>query len=674
MPLAKLPKAFGIQGVKRDISNTFLIKRRIGIMLVPYRISYIMTQIISKYCISDVDILAKACLKFRELMMKEGGVDPFTEAVTLPGACNKIFRRNFLRPDTIGLIPKNGYRWRDNQSLIAIQWLVWEERQLNINILHAAKGSEALVAGVKVDGYCPDTNQVFEFHGCYYHGCPRCIKYRRNDYTYDDPTATVESRYEATVLKTQRLNAFGYTVIEMWECDFRKMLKNNDEIRKYTENHPLVATTPLNPRDAFYGVLKMAKKIKYVDVCSLYPYVNKYGKYPVGHPEVLVGDDCKNLDLNQADGLIKCKILPPSDLYHPVLPTKMNNKLMFVLCRTCGEELNALECCHNDEDRALTGTWVIDEVVKAVEKGYAILEIYEVWKYQVERYNPELKSGGLFSDYISTFLKIKQQASGWPASCVTSEDKVNYVTEYLEREGVTLCPEEIDTNPGGRQIGKSVITSFWGKLGQRENQAKTSIVTDPAEFFDIPSRPFIEVISVYPVNENTLVVNWQYKYEAYDVLPTVNVVLAAYTTSQARLKLYSYLEKLDNRVLYHDTDSVIYISSPGGYDVPIGSFLGEMTDELTDYGPVKVKGITLNYNTIKEVNFNSLRDMVLNDANPKYITTRNILRTSDHSVITREVTKIFRPNFLKRRRESDYNSVPYGYKHAKLSNKKKAQE
>jgi len=35
-----------------------------------------------------------------------------------------------------------------------------------------------------------------------------------------------------------------------------------------------------------------------------------------------------------------------------------------------------------DDDRALTGTWVMDEVLLAVEKGYRILEIYEVYEYQ----------------------------------------------------------------------------------------------------------------------------------------------------------------------------------------------------------------------------------------------------------------------------------------------------
>ncbi|KAJ8974555.1 hypothetical protein NQ317_000531, partial [Molorchus minor] len=114
-------------------------------------------------CVSDVQILKEACLKFRQQLLETTNVCPFTEACTIASACNKVFRRNFLEPNTIGIIPKDGYRWRENQSKIAIQWLVWEEKQRSVNIIHAAKQQEAVVNGAKVDGYCSETKQVFEF-------------------------------------------------------------------------------------------------------------------------------------------------------------------------------------------------------------------------------------------------------------------------------------------------------------------------------------------------------------------------------------------------------------------------------------------------------------------------------------------------------------------------------
>jgi len=53
-----------------------------------------------------------------------------------------------------------------------------------------------------------------------------------------------------------------------------------------------------------------------------------------------------------------------------------------------------------DKNRALTGTWVKDEVRLAVKKGYRVLELYEVYEYQVTQYSPETSEGALFVDYI----------------------------------------------------------------------------------------------------------------------------------------------------------------------------------------------------------------------------------------------------------------------------------
>ncbi|KAJ8965523.1 hypothetical protein NQ317_019537, partial [Molorchus minor] len=505
------------------------------------------------YCISDVKILTAACLKFRQQLMETGGVCPFTEACTIASCCNKVFRRNFLKPNTIGIIPKGGYRWRDNQSKLAIRWLVWEEMQRSISILHAAKQQEVRVHGVKVDGYCSETNQAFEFHGCYYHGCPGCFKLNRGDPMQDDPTQTLNSRHEATVSKTGRLRELGCEVVEMWECQFIRLLKSNQEAEEYTENHPLVISTPLNPRDAFYG----------------------------GRTEVYVGVDCPK---DITDGLVKCTILPPQHLYHPVLPVKMNDKLMFVLCRMCGQTMNQGSCTHNAEERSLTGTWVADEVIKAVEKGYVITEFHEIWKYGIDQYDRATKTDGLFREMMDTFIKVKQQASGWPGNCSTKAQKDRYIDEFLEREDVKLEFFEILENPGLRSLAKLILNSFWGKLGQRENQPKTTIVRNPAEFFGMLSKPEIHVNSVLPINEETLIVSWEELEEVVAPLATVNVVVAAYVTTQARLKLYSYLELLEGRVLYYDTDSIIYISKDGLYDVPTGEFIGDMTDELESYG------------------------------------------------------------------------------------------
>jgi len=59
-----------------------------------------------------------------------------------------------------------------------------------------------------------------------------------------------------------------------------------------------------------------------------------------------------------------------------------------------------------------------------------------------------------------------------------------------------------------------------------------------------------------------------------------NLAIAALTTSYARLRLLTMLRQLDERVLYYDTDSVIYTSTPGQWQPQLGSILGDWDDQL----------------------------------------------------------------------------------------------
>jgi len=73
--------------------------------------------------------------------------------------------------------------------------------------------------------------------------------------------------------------------------------------------------------------------------------------------------------------LIKRTILPPQTLFHPVLPLKHDGKLLFVLCGSCGETMSA-ECQRDDVGRQLTGTWVSEEVYKALELAYQVRKLF----------------------------------------------------------------------------------------------------------------------------------------------------------------------------------------------------------------------------------------------------------------------------------------------------------
>ena len=110
---------------------------------------------------------------------------------------------------------------------------------------------------------------------------------------------------------------------------------------------------------------------------------------------------------------------------------------------------------------------------------------------QNQKYDPFSKRGGLFSPYINTFLKIKQEASGPPDWIKSDADSVKYVEEYFEKEGISLDKCSIKKNPGLRALSKLCLNSFWGKFGQRLNMRQTDYFHESEEdsFFKVFCDP-----------------------------------------------------------------------------------------------------------------------------------------------------------------------------------------
>jgi hypothetical protein len=106
------------------------------------------------------------------------------------------------------------------------------------------------------------------------------------------------------------------------------------------------------------------------------------------------------------------------------------------------------------------------------------------------------------------------------------------------------------------------------------------------------------------------------------------------TTSHARMRLYDMMNKLGERVLYTDTDSIIYTKSIDNSNVvKLGNYLGDWTDELEGknittfvsggpkcYGYVlddgsskmKLKGFSLNYKNTRALNLTNMFTIINN--------------------------------------------------------------
>ena len=103
---------------------------------------------------------------------------------------------------------------------------------------------------------------------------------------------------------------------------------------------------------------------------------------------------------------------------------------------------------------------------------------------------------------------------------------------------------------------------------------QVELVKDPERYFRLLNCQSIQVRNIQFVNDEWVEVYFTRGYEFVSTSNKTNVVIAAFTTAHARLKLYSVLERLQQRVLYFDTDSVILTSQPGEWMPPLGDYLG----------------------------------------------------------------------------------------------------
>lgn len=352
--------------------------------------------------------------------------------------------------------------------------------------------------------------------------------------------------------------------------------------------------------------------MKYIDICSLYPTVMFYDKFPVGHPIKIFMPEKYNPDWF---GYIKFRVLPPKGLYHPVLPIK-EEKLIFPLCLKCASNKKQ-KCSHSDNERAFVGTWTTPEIKKALEKGYKILQIYEVWNFTKTSRN-------MFKSYISKFQKIKLETSPWEDDYDTKEA---YVKDIKNKLGIDLDINNISPNPVLRAMAKLLLNAFYGKFGQRRKMKTTEYIDNPNDLYRILLNSKLDNIYLTEINEKVLEVRYETKDEWLEDPTKTNVIVAAFTTSYVRLRLYKAMDQLEQQVVYHDTDSIIYIDD-GINNIKNGCMLGEWTDELSgdnivefiSTGPksyayktskgktvCKIKGFTLNYENSQKLNMDEMR-------------------------------------------------------------------
>ena len=98
---------------------------------------------------------------------------------------------------------------------------------------------------------------------CRYHGHHCIVKGAQRLKTYVHQSGkTAEELYQATLQREEQLRSLGYKVVSIFECEFRKQMAENEEIKNFVDT--LSIEERLDPRDAFLGNFQFFFQVYYI--------------------------------------------------------------------------------------------------------------------------------------------------------------------------------------------------------------------------------------------------------------------------------------------------------------------------------------------------------------------------------------------------------------------------
>ena len=406
---------------------------------------------------------------------------------------------------------------------------------------------------------------------------------------------------------------------------------------------------------------------RYKDVQSLYPTTQFYDPLPIGMPTTkedyteLSVEENHNI-INNNYGWFEVDIIMNKNLFIPPLVSKGEGKLTADLIDKNNQVFHSVE------------------LRKAIEDGCIIKRIYKSIIME--------SSTDLFKDFVRTFLEVKVNATGKPPFWDNNLKRNNWIKEHEDRFGFT--PKPTEKNAGKRAIAKMILNSLWGKFGQRPDMPKNVYIppNDIHKWYKMLKECKDGKLDIKgeEMSGDCLFVSYlELDDTKNDILKSTSLAIASSVTASATMRLYNELRLLKERVLYCDTDSIIYEHNPVLYNIPDGKFLGEWeceTDglpitEFVSTGPksyaykvkgkvkdCKMKGITLNWENSKDINFKTLKKLV--DFDKDKLTTKQNIRfdkNSEKGITTYQMKKEIQFTMDKRNLKG-YWTYPYGYEGA----------
>ena len=154
---------------------------------------------------------------------------------------------------------------KTNFSKKQISWLNDIAETNNIYIQHAMNEGEFRIGNYKVDGFHKESKTVYEFYGCYFHGCFQCYKGNQMNELIG---RLMNELFEQTKKRESDIIAAGYQIVSIWEHDWNFITKNSlpKNIKLKLKSKPIITLKP-----KFKIAVKLKLKFKPKPIIRLKP-------------------------------------------------------------------------------------------------------------------------------------------------------------------------------------------------------------------------------------------------------------------------------------------------------------------------------------------------------------------------------------------------------------------
>ena len=319
--------------------------------------------------------------------------------------------------------------------------------------------------------------------------------------------------------------------------------------------------------------------IKFYDVTSLYPFVQKSNHFPINKIYNLIDEEVPTVDEfiqmmkdNPNSGAALIAIQAPEQLLHPVLGCKIKGKFVFTLCPKCAE-FDLFPFTHDEDERMIVGEYTYPEIELALEMGYRLVRLYEVVFCK--------ETAPIFEKCVNDIIGLKVAYSGWPDNIKTDEQKIAYVDSY-RRQGINVKVEDIQPDNSGVFPFKTAANALWGYLAMNSDKFKSiGLVKSSEELIALlegRGKHKIEYV-LNSITSDTIM----YTYSSEDKKRGVqsNLLISSYVTSLARIYLYRAIQWAGPDLIYCDTDSILVKQKINSPAFPgLGPLLGQWKDEI----------------------------------------------------------------------------------------------